>query len=100
MIHTIAEYASAVASIVAALGIFVKPLREWLFGIKDIREAQKCSLRNQMLQIYREHKAERQLTEDEFKNFEMLFKAYKALGGNSFITKVWREIDTEWTIEV
>ena len=40
-----AEVAKDIMGIVAFLALVFKPLREWLFGIKDLREAQKCMLR-------------------------------------------------------
>lgn len=100
MIKTIAQYAGYIAAIMSAFAICVKPLREKLFDLKALRNGQLCTLRNQMLQIYRTHKDDKNITEDEYNSFKMSFDAYKALGGNSFIVKIWREIDTEWNIEV
>jgi hypothetical protein len=60
-------------------------------------EGIKCLLRNEMLQIYYRHKDTETIRQYEFENFIMLFKAYKALGGNSFIDKIYEEVKT-WEV--
>ena len=94
----IAQYASALSCIVAALVILVKPLRERVFGLKQIAEAQRCLLRQQMLHTYYRHKDEDKLRQYEYENFMYSFNAYKAMGGNSFIDKIKTEVDT-WEVE-
>ena len=60
----------------------------------------KCQLRSDMLHIYYQHKDEKKIRQYELENFIYLYKAYKALRGNSFIDKIYKEVMEEWeTIE-
>jgi hypothetical protein len=60
----------------------------------------KCQLRSEMLRIYYQHKDEKKIRQYELENFIYLYKAYKALHGNSFIDKIYKEVMNEWeTIE-
>lgn len=62
--------------------------------IKNIANGTKCQLRTEMLNIYYKHCDEETptLREFEYENFSRLFKAYKALHGNSFIDKCAAEV--------
>ncbi len=93
-----AEAASAVSGLVAAALLFIKPLREKLLGVAQIREGQKCILRQQMLNSYYRHKDEDCIRQYEYENFLYSYHAYKAMGGNSFIDKIKAEVDT-WEVE-
>jgi hypothetical protein len=68
-----------------------------VFIMKLVASA-KCQLRSEMLRIYYNNKPAKTIHQFEYENFAMLYKAYKALGGNSFIDKIWREIQS-WEIE-
>lgn len=97
-ILTIAQIAGAITGIVAALVLLIKPLRERVIGMKEIAAAQRCLLRQSMLNTYYRHKAEDKLRQYEYENFLYLYTAYKAMGGNSFIDKIKTEVDT-WEVE-
>lgn len=89
----IAQVCGFLTAIAAALSLFVKPIRLKLFGINEMREGQKCLLRSEMLQIYykgKEH--DNVLRQYEFENFCLLYSAYKAEKGNSFIDKINKEV--------
>ena len=58
----------------------------------------KCLMRSEMLRIYYHNKESKKLRQYEFENFTMLYKAYKALKGNSFIDKIHKEIES-WDTE-
>lgn len=60
-------------------------------------EGQKCQLRSDMLHTYYKHHETKTIRQYEFENFLMLYSAYKALGGNSFIDKIHNEV-IEWEI--
>ena len=77
--------------------LLVKPVREWLFGIAQVKEGQRCLLRSEIVRIYYRHHDDRQLREYEFKNMEQCYQAYKALGGNSFVERIYEEM-REWDI--
>ena len=93
MIGTILQICSLITSLAAAVAIIIKPIREKLFGTKKIEEGQKCMLRAEMLAIYykgRDH--DNKIRQYEFENFVLMYGAYKALGGNSFIDKINKEV--------
>lgn len=93
MLAHIAQICGFVTAIAAALTLFVKPIRAKLFGLNEIREGQKCLLRSEMLQIYYHGKDNNDvLRQYEFENFCLLYGAYKAEGGNSFIDKINKEV--------
>lgn len=52
----------------------------------------KCLLRSEMLRIYYHHKETETIRQYELENFVFLYKAYKALKGNSFIDKIDDEV--------
>ena len=52
----------------------------------------KCLLRSEMLQTYYHNKDEGKIRQYELENFIALYKAYKALRGNSFIEKINKEV--------
>ena len=83
---------SGICSISAAIILIVKPIRERVLGTKDIREGQRCLLRADMLTIYYKNKDNDQIRQYEKENFIYEYKAYKALGGNSFIDDIEKEV--------
>ena len=89
---------SGVYSISAALVLVIKPLRERVLGTKDIREGQRCLLRADMLSTYYKNKDEDKIRQYEKENFIYEYKAYKALGGNSFIDDIYEEV-RHWEVE-
>lgn len=92
-IATIAQYCSFLTTIAAAVVLFVKPIRNRLFGLSDIREGQKCLLRSAMLAIYYKGKENGGVLQQyDFENFCLLYAAYKAEHGNTFIDKVQHEV--------
>lgn len=58
----------------------------------------KCLLRSEMLRIYYHHKESETVRQYELENFVFLYKAYKALKGNSFIDKIYKEV-MEWEVK-
>lgn len=58
----------------------------------------KCLLRSEMLRTYYSNKDDKKIRQYELENFIMLYKAYKALKGNSFIDKIYNEVMT-WEVE-
>jgi hypothetical protein len=65
--------------------------------ITKITNGQKCQLRSDMLQIYYRNKDAKRIHQYEFENFVMLYDAYKALKGNSFIDTIYGEVK-KWEI--
>lgn len=94
---TAAEIAKDIMGIVAFLALVIKPLREFLFGTKELREAQKCILRSDMLHTYYKHKDEDRIRQHEKENYLLEYAAYKRLGGNSFIDDITAEV-RKWEV--
>ena len=88
---------SSLASIITVLLILVKPIREKALGTQEIREGQRCLLRADMLSTYYRHSDENSLRQYEYENFIMEYKAYKALGGNSFVDKIYEDVKS-WEV--
>ena len=57
----------------------------------------KCLLRSEMLRTYYGNKETETIRQYELENFIKLYKAYKALRGNSFIDKIYKEVMT-WKV--
>lgn len=96
-LETIAIYAKDICSIATCVALLVKPVREWLMGTKEIREAQRCLLRSEIVRIYYRHHDDKQLREYEYRNLVQCYEGYKALKGNSFIDHIYAEMQ-EWEI--
>ena len=97
VLQIIADHAGDICQIVTCGALLIKPIREWLLGTKDMRDGQRCLLRDAIMQIYREHKDTRKLSEYEYRHLEYCYRAYKRLGGNSFIDHIYAEMQ-EWDI--
>ena len=59
--------------------------------------ATRCQLRSDMLSIYYNYCDDEAIPQYAYENFSYLYKAYKALRGNSFVDKIWRDIQ-DWEI--
>lgn len=70
----------------------LNPLRKKLLGLHTIEDGQKCLLRADMLRLYYHHRQDQSVRQYEYENFIYEYNAYKALGGNSFIDKIYLEI--------
>ena len=96
------------ASAFSLLVILCKPFRMWLALSKinkekmqqmeeDKTETDRCLLRDRITSIYYKNKPDYELRQYEFENMERLYRQYKKLGGNSFIDKIWSEVQ-DWNI--
>lgn len=59
-----------------------------------IKEGNRCQLRSDMLNIYYDCVETETIRQYQLENFITLFRAYKALGGNSFIDIIYNEVKT------
>ncbi len=88
-ISMILQILSLITSFAAAAAIIIKPIREKLFDTRRTQEGQRCMLRAEMLSIYyRGQDAGGKLRQYDYENFVLLYAAYKALDGNSFIDTI------------
>ena len=93
----IVQWTKDICSIATCAALVIKPVRERIMGTEAIREGQRCLLRAEIVRLYYRHREEKKLREYEFKLLEQCYKAYKALGGNSFIDHIYAEMQ-EWEI--
>lgn len=68
-----------------------------LFGIykfgKAMIEATKCSLRNDILEIYDKCKEKKQITKWQLQAIKYSYDQYKMLKGNSFIEELVKKVE-------
>lgn len=93
----LAELAKDITCISALASMFIKPIRERIFGDKAVREGQKCLLRSEILRTYYRHQESQSMRQYEYQNVCYCYEAYKALGGNSFVDHIYKEMQ-EWTV--
>lgn len=93
-----ASIALCITQIVTCAVLLVKPLREWAMGVDEMKEGQRCLLRSQIVRIYYHNLHDHRLRQYEYENLVACYKAYKKLGGNSFIDHIHEEMQT-WPVE-
>jgi hypothetical protein len=91
------SWLTTVATVVGEIGILVGVVVPMVISIKKISNGTKCQLRSEMLRIYYHNKDAEKIRQYEYENFVFLYEAYKALKGNSFIDKIYKEVST-WEI--
>ena len=82
-----------IGEIITLIGI----LTPVIISMTKVSNGTKCQLRSEMLRIYYRHQDSKNIRQYEYENFVMLYEAYKALKGNSFIDKIYSEVKT-WKI--
>lgn len=86
-----------IATLITEIGILLGIIIPVIVCMVRILNGTKCQLRSEMLRIYYHNKDTGQIRQYEYENFVMLYEAYKALKGNSFIDKIYAEVK-EWKI--
>ena len=88
---------AAIAALIGEIGVLLGVITPVILNMRKISDGTKCQLRKEMLRIYYHNKDDRILRQYEYENFVMLYEAYKALNGNSFIDKIYSEVKT-WEV--
>ena len=83
---------SNVATLITEISIIVGVLIPIGVVIVCLINGMKCLLRSEMLRTYYHNKERGKIRQYELENFVFLYKAYKALKGNSFIDKIYEEV--------
>ena len=83
---------TTVAALVAELGVIAGAIVPVVISVRKIADGTRCQLRSEMLRIYYHNRDEGKIRQYELENFIMLYDAYKALKGNSFIDKIYSEV--------
>lgn len=82
-----------VTEIIALISAVI-PFAVWM---KRVANGSRCQLRSEMLKIYYHNRDKQIVRQYEYENFVFLYEAYKALGGNSFIDKIYKEVQ-KWKV--
>lgn len=82
-----------VSEIIALIGALT-PMIVW---VRKLADGTRCQLRSEMLRIYYRNREKQTVHQYEYENFVFLHDAYKALKGNSFIDKIYKELQS-WEI--
>lgn len=88
---------TTIATLIAEVGVLLGVIIPVIVSIRKISTGTKCQLRSEMLRIYYRHRETEKIRQYEYENFVMLYEAYKALKGNSFIDKIHKEVES-WEI--
>lgn len=83
---------TAIATLIGEIGVLLGVIIPVKRNMRKIAEGTRCQLRSEMLRIYYHNKNDGKIRQYEYENFVMLYEAYKALNGNSFIDKIYSEV--------
>lgn len=88
---------TAIVTLLGEVGVLVGVLIPIVVTVQKISNGTKCQLRSEMLRIYYHNRESGKIRQYEYENFVYLYEAYKALKGNSFIDKIYKEVQC-WEI--
>lgn len=88
---------TTIATLIGEVGVLLGVIVPVILSVRKISDGTKCQLRSEMLRIYYHNHDSRTIRQYEFQNFVLLYDAYKALKGNSFIDKISEEV-REWDV--
>lgn len=88
---------TTIVTLIGEIGVLLGVIVPVIISVKKISDGQRSLLRSEMLQIYYRNRETRTIHQYEYENFVYLYEAYKALKGNSFIDKIYKELQT-WEI--
>ena len=88
---------TTIATLIGEIGVLLGVIIPIIISVKKISNGTKCQLRSEMLRIYYHHRESNQIRQYEYENFVYLYEAYKELKGNSFIDKIYKEVQT-WEV--
>lgn len=89
---------TTVVTLITEIGVLLGVIVPVILSVSKIANGTRCQLRSEMLRIYYHHQHDGNIRQYEYENFVMLYEAYKALKGNSFIDKIYKEVQ-EWEIK-
>lgn len=83
---------TTLATLIGEIGVLLGVIIPVIVSIRKIANGTRCQLRSEMLRIYYHSHEKGVIRQYEYENFVMLYEAYKALNGNSFVDKIYKEI--------
>lgn len=88
---------TTIVTLIGEIGVLLGVILPVIVSVRKISNGTRCQLRSEMLRIYYHNKDREKIRQYEYENFVMLYEAYKALKGNSFIDKIHKEVES-WEI--
>lgn len=88
---------TTVVTLIGEVGVLLGVIVPVIISVQKIANGTRCQLRSEMLRIYYHNRESGEIRQYEYENFVMLYEAYKALKGNSFIDKIYKEVES-WEI--
>lgn len=88
---------TTIATLIGEIGVLLGVIIPVILNMRKIATGTKCQLRSEMLRIYYHNREREKIRQYEYENFVMLYEAYKALKGNSFIDKIYKEVQS-WEV--
>lgn len=88
---------TTIVTLITEIGVLLGVIIPVIANIQKVAEGTRCQLRSEMLRIYYHNREAETIRQYEFENFEMLYAAYKALKGNSFIDKIHKDVES-WEV--
>jgi len=86
-----------ISTLIIEIGVLLGVITPVIVFIIKLINGMKCQLRSEMLRTYYHNKDAKKIRQYEYENFVYLYESYKALKGNSFIDKIYKEVQT-WEI--
>ena len=86
-----------ITTLIAEISVLLGVITPVIVKVGHVANGMKCQHRSDMLRIYYAHNETKVIRQYEYENFVMLYKSYKALKGNSFIDKIYSEVQT-WKV--
>ena len=86
------DITTKLVTLITETGIIAGVLIPVVLVIICLVNGMKCLLRSEMLRTYYHNKDKGTIRQYELENFVFLYRAYKALKGNSFIDKIYNEV--------
>lgn len=86
-----------ILSAASVIALIRKPIKTLVKKVKDVVEGIRGHLRSDMVSIYYHNVDAGTIRQYELQNFLMIYDAYKALGGNSFIDEIHETVMT-WKV--
>lgn len=83
---------TTIVTLITEISVLLGVIIPVIILVKKIIDGQKCQLRSEMLQTYYHNKDTKKIRQYEKENFVLLYEAYKALKGNSFIDTIYAEV--------
>lgn len=88
---------TTLVTLITEIGVLLGVIIPVIVSMQKIANGTRCQLRSEMLRIYYHNREREKIRQYEYENFVMLYEAYKALKGNSFIDKIYMEVRS-WEI--